>query len=241
MIPNRKAEHVQQGGGTRRRFLAMLAKSSALATCPMLLSKVDLRKPTPAAEVNRPLDTLKQPDQHPDIFTLIHCFCLTNSGSEPTFLFDSSSFSVHSTLYSGCHRRKVAPNGIALPPNWRMKQRKKEYFVLMRRRDEPALDLYPLKSNVSIEQLLANLNRVPKPWRYDARKCLLHEMEIVTSEGGRLLLSKPALDHAQIAERAELVGMMINFEIWESNNLATHLKQIAKESEQFWNELNSTA
>ncbi len=97
---------------------------------------------------------------------------------------------------------------------------------------ESCLLLYPLSEWQVIESKLLKLSNMNPNERRVQRVLLGNAMDCQVDKNGRILLSGPLREHANLNKKLMLVGQLNKFEIWDEANWQQQIQQDIEEEKQ---------
>ncbi|MBO9491074.1 division/cell wall cluster transcriptional repressor MraZ [Endozoicomonas sp. G2_1] len=89
----------------------------------------------------------------------------------------------------------------------------------------PCLALYPIDEWEEIEIKLAGLSSMQPANKMLQQVILGHATECQMDKAGRLLLSGPLREYANLSKNVRLVGSLKKFEIWQEDAWLAHIQQ----------------
>ena len=81
--------------------------------------------------------------------------------------------------------------------------------------EQPCLLIYPLNEWESIEEKIESLPSFNPITRRIQRLLIGHATEVEVDSNGRMLLSNPLRDYAQLGKKVVLIGQGKKFELWD--------------------------
>jgi MraZ protein len=91
--------------------------------------------------------------------------------------------------------------------------------------DQPCLLIYPLPEWEIIEEKIEALPSFNPTTRRIQRLLIGHATEIEVDANGRMLLSSPLREFAQLGKKVVLIGQGKKFELWDENIWAEQMNQ----------------
>ncbi|RCU49876.1 MULTISPECIES: division/cell wall cluster transcriptional repressor MraZ [Corallincola] len=130
-------------------------------------------------------------------------------------------------MFRGANAINLDSKGrLAMPTRYRetLMQRCQGQLVCTIDIKDPCLLLYPLPAWEAIELKLQQLSSMHPAERRMQRLLLGYATEVEMDKNGRLLLSAPLRQHANLDKKLMLVGQLNKFEIWDEQTWADQVE-----------------
>ena len=113
---------------------------------------------------------------------------------------------------------------IAIPAKMRSALRPEAVGMFtMTRGFEPCIYLYPHDEWLKKEEQFGSLNQYDRRARHLVRTILMWADDVALDGQGRVGLSKPLMDYANISDRALIIGAMERIEVWDPDTFQKYL------------------